>query len=151
MKVKNIIMMFAVLFISFTACVNQKETKTATDNADSTAIVVDKTPQTAIDWAGTYKGTVPCADCEGIETTITLKNDLTYEKVENYISEKKGNTFNTKGRFEWKDDGATIALISEDGTSSLYKVAEGTLTMLDADGNEATGETANLYILTKTL
>jgi hypothetical protein len=36
------------------------------------------TSRTSLDWPGTYTGVLPCADCEGIETTITLSVDLTY-------------------------------------------------------------------------
>ena len=32
---------------------------------------------TSLDWEGVYRGVVPCADCEGIVTTITLRRDGT--------------------------------------------------------------------------
>ena len=31
--------------------------------------------ENSLDIAGVYKGVLPCADCEGIETTIVLKDD----------------------------------------------------------------------------
>jgi uncharacterized lipoprotein NlpE involved in copper resistance len=39
----------------------------------------------SLDWAGVYKGTLPCADCEGIQEEIRLNDDLTYEMVSTYL------------------------------------------------------------------
>jgi uncharacterized lipoprotein NlpE involved in copper resistance len=32
----------------------------------------------SLDWAGSYRGLLPCADCDGIETVVRLENDGTY-------------------------------------------------------------------------
>ena len=31
-----------------------------------------------VDWVGSYSGMLPCEDCEGIQTTLTLNSDLTF-------------------------------------------------------------------------
>ncbi len=46
--------------------------------------------QNSLDWAGIYQGTLPCADCGGIETELTLNADGTYALTEN-TSIKKVN------------------------------------------------------------
>ena len=33
--------------------------------------------QNSLDWAGVYQGILPCADCEGFDTVITLNWDET--------------------------------------------------------------------------
>ena len=32
--------------------------------------------QNSLDWEGVYKGILPCADCDGIETEIVINSDL---------------------------------------------------------------------------
>src|SRR5690554_4133252 len=31
--------------------------------------------RTSLDWTGVYEGTTPCADCDGIKTTLRLNDD----------------------------------------------------------------------------
>lgn len=102
--------------------------------------------QNALDWSGIYMGLLPCADCEGIETTIILNNDLTYLKTENYLGEE--GTFEEEGTFIWMNDGLRIAL-KHQNTSYYYKVQENSLLALDIDGNEISGEMALMYLLKK--
>jgi len=40
----------------------------------------------SLDWAGSYHGVLPCADCAGIETTLILDYDLTYRIITRYDS-----------------------------------------------------------------
>src|SRR5690606_18798136 len=39
----------------------------------------------SLDWAGTYRGVLPCADCEGIETVITLAEDGSFREHTRYL------------------------------------------------------------------
>ena len=69
------IILFAAIVLLIGACQNN-ETKTTSNKDTATAVVQNPSvatgdnSMTALDWAGTYKGTVPCADCEGIETCV---------------------------------------------------------------------------------
>lgn len=38
----------------------------------------------ALDWSGAYRGVLPCADCQGIETVVVLASDGTYETLWKY-------------------------------------------------------------------
>lgn len=104
--------------------------------------------QNSLDWFGTYEGTLPCSDCPGIKTTIVLNQNNTYSKTSEYIG-KENPKFDEEGKIEWHDNGRDITLIPTKGESEIYKVIEGSLVMLDREGNEITGELAPHYILKK--
>lgn len=104
----------------------------------------------SIDWAGTYEGTLPCADCEGIKTVITLYENLTFSRTDSYIKNGKEDSFNEKGYFEWNEAGSKITLISGNERFQ-YQVGENKLFALDMYGNRIEGVLAQYYILTKRL
>ncbi len=56
----------------------------------------------ALDWDGTYIGTLPCADCSGINVTLNLNKDGTYILVQSYKGEQDGR-FTSEGHFSWND------------------------------------------------
>eukprot|EP01133_Synstelium_polycarpum_P010467 gene10467-12187_t len=65
--------------------------------------------QISLDWDGTYKGTVPCADCPGIETIITLNKDQSYSMETKYL--EKGKKVSVEnGTFNWDKTGSKITL-----------------------------------------
>jgi uncharacterized lipoprotein NlpE involved in copper resistance len=114
---------------------------------ETRAIIDEHNSKNSVDWAGIYQGTLPCADCEGIKTSITLNQDYTYTLTEEYIG-KKGNPIVAKGSFIWDDNGGKIALI-DGGRKQQYKVGENRLFHLDLDGNVIEGRLADKYILLK--
>ena len=87
------------------------------------------TSRNALDWAGTYEGVLPCADCPGIRTRLTLRQDGRFELSLTYL-ERKVEPFKSQGSFRWNADGNTITL--DDG--SMYRVGEGRLLQLDRNG-----------------
>lgn len=102
--------------------------------------------RTALDWPGVYRGVVPCADCEGIETIVTLSRDNTYTVRRRYMG--KDDRYNqTGGTFTWQPDGNRILL--KDDAETLYQVGENRLFQLDQSGNRITGNLAGNYELTK--
>lgn len=105
--------------------------------------------QTSLDWNGQYKATLPCADCEGIETALTLNPDNTYVLSETYLGTKGGNKPEVaKGKFAFNNQGSIITL-DQTGLERQYFIGENQLFALDADGNKITGPMANLYIFKK--
>lgn len=102
----------------------------------------------ALDWAGTYEGILPCADCAGIKTSITLFADGTFQKNTEYLG-KNGKPFSETGKFEWNKEGNIIALIVSN-ENQQYLVGENQLFHLDNEGNQIKGNLAEKYILTKT-
>ena len=39
------------------------------------------TRQNSLDWAGVYEGVLPCANCPGVRTRLTLQRDGSYQLV----------------------------------------------------------------------
>ncbi len=106
------------------------------------------TARTSLDYWGTYKGVLPCADCSGIETVLTLERDGTYEIATRYLG-KSDRTYTSEGTYRWDQYGQGIVLDGGDAHGYRYFVAEGRLFQLDLDGNRITGDLADHYILTK--
>ncbi len=131
--------LFSILFtLSIVACSSKKNM-----NEDLPA---GDTSQTSLDWTGVYRGMLPCADCEGIKTKITLNNDLTYVMETQYVG-KDTKVNNTSGSFTWDKSGSNITLNSN--PSEQYKVGENLLFRLDEKGNRINGNLKDLYNLTK--
>lgn len=103
----------------------------------------------SIDWSGTYYGVMPCADCEGIATTIHINEDETYEMHMNYLGKDDNNTFVYNGQFEWDESGNIITLEGIDSGPNHYQVGENNLIQLDMEKNRITGELAEMYVLSK--
>ncbi len=149
---KNWIYIFLVS-VFFTACGEVsntevvEETTVVVEDSAVTKIVDGATAQNSLDVVGTYKGVLPCADCEGMETTIELKSDSTYSRVIKYLG-KKENSFTASGKWTWIN-GSTISLGSIKEGPNQYFVAEGKLIQLDMSGKRITGELAAKYELKK--
>lgn len=108
---------------------------------------VGDTTQVSVDWAGDYSGTLPCADCSGIDTTLKLRENGSYVLTETYIG--KGKPFVTQGKFFWDNAGGQISLDTA-GDNRRFKVGEGRIWHLDLEGRVITGSLATAYVLTKT-
>lgn len=149
MKTTTLIVCIAAL--TFSSCQNnvQTDSVSSSDSLADTAIIIDMhTSQIALDWNGTYEGTLPCADCPGIKATIELKDDNTFTKHFEYLD--RDVEFTETGKIEWHKNGNSITLISEGGEKQQFKVKEGRLVMLNTDGEEITGQLADHYVLNKT-
>lgn len=98
----------------------------------------------AVAWPGEYVGLIPCADCEGIETIITLHKDETYSLKTRYRG--KATDFEEKnGKMQWDKKGNIVYL--EGGAPGGYRVGEHKITQLDIQGNPIMGKLATRYIL----
>lgn len=103
------------------------------------------TSQNSLDWSGVYQGVLPCADCEGIQTTVQLKDNGEYKLGTEYLGTKEKYTSEDSGKFTWDDAGQIITLDNGD----KYFVGENQLTRLDQEGQKVTGRLASYYILQK--
>lgn len=110
---------------------------------------VSDNSQNSLDWEGTYKGIIPCADCQGIKTEIIIKDDLTYVLKTIYLGKADGKTFEETGRFVWDKTGSNISLEGLNGSPLQFKVGENKLIQLDMEGKIITGALAEKYVLTK--
>jgi len=103
------------------------------------------TARNALDWPGSYDGTLPCADCPGIKTRLTLLKGDRYERQTQYLDREPQPEIVT-GTFSWESDGSTIRLDAA-GDSQRYFVGENQVTMLYRDGTRPTGPLASHYVL----
>jgi len=129
-----------VLVIACSACVDgnlQLQDSPPPDAAHSS--------QNSLDWPGVYSGIVPCADCEGISTRLSLAADGTYLLQRQYVGRSEA-VFASKGSFTWSADGSRIVLNGEDAPNQ-YQVGENLLFQLDMEGRRIEGALASLYVL----
>lgn len=120
-----------------------------TEAASEPMIDREHTAENSLDWNGSYKGVLPCADCEGIETKLELNSDKTFELEETYLGKGDGKSFESKGSFQFDRNNTSIIELDKAGDSRKYFVAEGYLKALDLEGNEITGALADKYQLNK--
>jgi uncharacterized lipoprotein NlpE involved in copper resistance len=149
----------ALVVLTLLSCQNEKTTEaeetteTITEGFPETIEVpMNPTPgdnsMNALDWEGTYVGTLPCADCEGIETELTIKYDGTYSYKTTYLG-KEAEAEEVTGTFQWDENGSVITLAGLDGAPGKYKVGENRIWHLDMEGNRIEGSLADKYILIK--
>ena len=136
-----------VILITFCVCALQN-CKSSSKGDRSTPADTAHASKTSLDWDGIYRGVLPCADCEGIETTITLSKDAHYTLATRYLG-KSDSVFERSGTFNWSEQGNTIQLSGGSASPAKFFVGENTLTQLDQDGKRVTGELADKYILRK--
>lgn len=147
---KKMILSVAVLAIGFTSC-NKKAEADATTNdtltqVDTNQVIDDHTSQIAVDWPGVYVGALPCADCEGIQTEVTLNSDDTFAIKQTYLG-KEGAPIEDSGKIMWH--GGTIVHLKGKTVDMKLKVGENQLFVLDQDGKVIEGPMKDLYILKK--
>lgn len=126
-----------------------EETEVSAEEMEIPEVPDMHTAQTSLDYTGTYKGVLPCADCEGIETVVTLNEDGTYQVTSTYLGKGEDNVFEESGNYTWKDNGSDIVLEDEDGENTMYFVAENKIIRLDMEGNRIEGALADNYVLNK--
>ncbi|MDQ0065794.1 copper resistance protein NlpE [Chryseobacterium lathyri] len=114
--------------------------------AKATPSALGDTSENALDWPGTYEAVVPCADCPGIKTSLTINNDKTFSITEEYIDRNSKNQ--DQGTFEWDAAGSVIALKGK-SANYKYKVGENILIQMNMDGKEITGPNKDLYVFKK--
>ena len=155
---KKTILLFFVFCLVLFSC--KKEDKEATTNlteikADSVAgmpidtIHTGDNSETSLDWDGVYVGTTPCANCEGIETELTLGKDKTFVLNTKYIGKGAEKIKTEKGTFSWDESGSVIVLNSLEHKPNQYKVGENHLVQMDMQGKIVEGSLASKYILQK--
>lgn len=131
-----------------TSVPTQPLTQSPAAQTDTAAAPDKSNSANSLDWAGEYKGVVPCADCEGIETSLTLNMDQSYQLSTIYLG-KDATAFKQQGQFEWDANGSVIRLLNQKDGPALYKVGENQLFQLDIQGQVISGDLAENYQLKK--
>jgi heat shock protein HslJ len=98
----------------------------------------------SLDWPGTYEGVLPCADCPGIKTRLTLNRDDSYRLVTQAQGSQNAEK-SVSGVFTWQPSGNAITL-DERGGRQQFSVGEGQLTLLRPEGGASRSPAANLVL-----
>jgi copper homeostasis protein (lipoprotein) len=93
--------------------------------------------------SGTYEGTLPCADCPGLQTLITLNPDGTFYMEEFYL-ERSDEPIITEG--EWLLDG-DILIFTVNDYDFEYKLISEKEIKWAPDGEEITGTDLNWSLI----
>lgn len=150
MKTKCMYAIAAVIIaVFFLSCGNNNRNANQNNQTSSTFADTTHTSRNSLDYFGTYTATLPCADCEGIYTELTLNADNTYRMKSVYQGVPAGtqDTFEESGAYTWNAAGTIITL--NNNSEEQYQVGENMLYALDQNGNRITGDLAHLYIFRK--
>lgn len=98
---------------------------------------------------GTYEGTLPCADCEGIEFQLILRGDAHYESSSVYLGKNEIPLVDS-GTWNIADDSIVVLDQHTDNQQNYTVEANGNLRMLDQEKHIITGPLADHYILRPT-
>ena len=93
----------------------------------------------------TFNGNLPCADCEKIDFSLTLKQDMTWHSKMIYVG-KSAKPFEENGKYNVTEEGVIILNKSSEGMNRFREVPQGLL-MLDINGKDIVGKMAGKYLL----
>lgn len=146
---KKNIFLIGLLSLLIISC--QQQTKSnSSSKVDSikNAVANSHNAKNSLDYVGTYKGILPCADCDGLETEITINENATF-CVKTKYQGKGDKVFEQKGTFVWNKAGNIIVFSDIKNAPNHYFVGENTLTQLDVSGKNIAGSLATAYVLSK--
>jgi heat shock protein HslJ len=139
------------LLLSIAGCKPKKaspESVADPEQNSKTHIIDEHSSRNSLDWNGTYQGVTPCADCEGIKTTLTLMDTGEFSRIRTYLGKEETGKVDS-GTFRWDDTGSRITLNPAEGEPQSYQVGENRLFHLDQEGNRIPGDLAQNYDLVK--
>ena len=99
-----------------------------------------------LNWVGTYYGILPCASCPGIETTLELKSDQTFE-LKTIYQDTNTKPIVEKGNFDWHKIGNQVTLKNDEDLQ--FKIEKDQVRFLKTDGKSVTGNLGKAYVLKK--
>lgn len=148
------------MVISILSCKDQKDPLNTVQNIDTKETEINlqepafngaHTSRESLDWEGIYTGVLPCEDCEGIDTSISLNKDQRYLLKLRFLGtpEKEAKEIISEGKFNWDENGINITLAGENIGSRRFKVGENFLMPLDENAREIEGVPGNNYKLYK--
>ena len=98
----------------------------------------------SLDWAGTYEGVLPCSNCPGTKTRLTLNYDGSYQLV-SQVQGSQNVEKSVSGVFMWQPSGNAITL-DDRGGRQQFSVGEGRLKPLRPEDGASQSPTANLVL-----
>lgn len=130
------------LFAALMACNNHPGPQNSTDSTTAGK----QTPAAITPHiTGTYQGTLPCADCPGMDYQISLFDDHTFTELISYQGRGQGIAFTEKGT--WQQINDSIVSIKKKTDSSSFLSSDSKLLVLDKQGKRIEGALASNYVL----
>ncbi|WP_342322129.1 envelope stress response activation lipoprotein NlpE [Kosakonia sp. BYX6] len=80
-----------------------------------------------------WRGVLPCADCEGIETSLFLEKDGSWVMNQRYLGGKAPSVFGSYGN--WARTADKLILTDTHGDKTYFRAKGEALEMLDQQGN----------------
>jgi len=112
----------------------------------STPEIVPDPKQVTFLTNGIWLGMLPCADCEGIDYQLNLKNDYTFKQKSVYKG-KSENIFINEGTWGFVSD--SVIAVSGNEDYKMFIILGNDLVMLDKDGNRIESNFEERYHLSK--
>lgn len=148
-KIRNMKMKFlglAVLTVLAASCNGGKSDSASTSDSTNVETTVEDSVTDA--FTGLYKETLPAADCEGINTTLQINADSTYDLRSEYIGKKDG-VFEQSGVYAVKDGKLLVLTTPSSGELIYYVKVDNGVMLSDSLATINQGELAEHYILKK--
>ena len=139
--------LYVILSISMlAACGSGSDQIAANDSAFKTEV-----PKAFVINAEEYTGSLPCADCEGIDVSLQLnKHDSSYIMTSVYKGSRVDSSNNTfKDTGTWNIHGVDTLYLLHGSNSVKYIKTDTALIQLDGSGNRISGPLADKFILHK--
>ncbi|MEY8770476.1 copper resistance protein NlpE N-terminal domain-containing protein [Erwinia sp. ACCC 02193] len=86
-----------------------------------------------------YRGVIPCADCGGIQVTLSLEQGGRYRLQERYLTDEH---VENQQQGHWSRTAEKLVLVSDRGEKRYFRPRDSGLEMTDASG-EALSTTLN--------
>jgi uncharacterized lipoprotein NlpE involved in copper resistance len=102
----------------------------------------------SLDFHGIFYGFLPCTDCNGIKTTLSLKQNNNYLLV-TQPARDSSREFYEKGKYSWNEENHTVVLTPRNESMPRHYLIkdEGTLIQLNSDGTQMSKELEDSYTL----
>ena len=102
----------------------------------------------SLEFHGIFYGYLPCNDCNGIKSTLSLKQNNNYLLVTQSAKESSREYYE-KGKYSWNDETHAVVLTprNESNTRQYLIKDEGTLVLLNTDGTQMKGDKDDSYFL----
>ena len=102
----------------------------------------------SLDFHGVFYGFLPCNNCNGIKSTLSLKQKNNYLLVTQPAKESSRETYE-KGKYDWNEVTRTVVLTPRDESKPRqYQIKdEGTLVLMNSDGTPMPEKQSDSYTL----
>lgn len=102
----------------------------------------------SLEFHGIFYGYLPCDDCNGIKTTLSLKQKNNYLLV-TQPARDSSKEYYEKGKYSWNEETHTVVLTPRNqlNTRQYFIKEEGVLVQLNSDGTPMPKKQADRYTL----